>query len=136
MVFEGTFFNGKKWNGKAWEYYYDDRGNYTPVGKLIFEGEYLYGCRKKGKKYFDNKRVEFEGDFLFNMEFNGKKYDYNGNVLYELKNGNAKVKYGTFEGEYINGKWNGKGIEYGYKGYIKYEGEYLNGKRSGKGKEY
>ena len=65
-----------------------------------------------------------------------------------------------YEGEYLNGKRNGKGKEYSEKGYIKFEGEYLigqmwngqaygiiyegksrfvgeflNGKRNGKGEE-
>ena len=46
-----------------------------------------------------------------------------------------------FEGEYLNGKRNGKGKEYfmgkrfGYINMI-FEGEYLNGKRNGKGKLY
>ena len=44
-----------------------------------------------------------------------------------------KIKY---EGEYLNGKRNGKGKEYNYKGILKFEGEYLNGERNGKGKEY
>ena len=33
-----------------------------------------------------------------------------------------------FEGEYLNGKRNGKGKEYDDEGKIKFEGEYLNGK--------
>ena len=41
-----------------------------------------------------------------------------------------------FEGEYLNGKRNGKGIEYDGNGNLRFEGEYLNGKRSGKGCEY
>ena len=41
-----------------------------------------------------------------------------------------------FEGEYLNGKINGKGKEYYDNGELEYEGEYLNGKRNGKGKEY
>ena len=43
-----------------------------------------------------------------------------------------------FEGEYKNGKKNGKGKEYyKYSNYtLIYEGEYLDGKRNGKGKEY
>ena len=69
----------------------------------------------------------------------------------------GKDKRTIFEGEYLNGKRNGKGKEYGVlnldfgfvsylvkevKGnkndlnYVKFEGEYLNGKRNGKGKEY
>ena len=39
-----------------------------------------------------------------------------------------------FEGEYLNGKRNGKGKEYYDNGKLKYEGEYLNGKNwNGKG---
>ena len=34
-----------------------------------------------------------------------------------------------FEGEYLNGKINGKGKEYDYAGKLKFEGEYLNGKQ-------
>ena len=42
-----------------------------------------------------------------------------------------------FEGEYLNGKRNGKGKEYDdFDGRLIFEGEYLNGKRHGKGKEY
>ena len=40
-----------------------------------------------------------------------------------------------FEGEFKNGKKNGKGKEY-IMGILFFEGTYLNGKRSGKGKEY
>ena len=41
-----------------------------------------------------------------------------------------------FEGEYLNGKRNGRGREYGKDNNLLFEGEYLNGKRNGKGKEY
>ena len=42
-----------------------------------------------------------------------------------------------FEGEYLNGKRNGKGKEYiSLNGSIRFEGEYLNGKRNGYGIEY
>ena len=58
-------------------------------------------------------------------------------------NGTGKVKeYNRFfdklefEGEYLNGKRNGKGKEYIFDGKLLFEGEYLNGKRHGKGKEY
>ena len=42
----------------------------------------------------------------------------------------------VFEGEYLNGKRNGKGTEFGYYGKLEFEGEYKEGKRNGKGKEY
>ena len=87
--------------------------------------------------------MEFEGEFRYNRKWNGKGYDENGNVIYELINGNGKVKeydhfYGgtiKFDGEYLNGKKNGKGKEY-WNGILEYEGEFLNDKRNGKGKEY
>ena len=59
------------------------------------------------------------------VETNGirKEYKLNTNVL-------------IFEGEYLNGKKNGKGKEYYENGKLKFEGEYLNGEKNGKGKEY
>ena len=72
------------------------------------------------------------------MEWKRIWWKENGNIIYELVNGNGKVKeydYGgklRFEGEYLNGKRNGKGKEYDYDGKLKYEGEYLNGKRINK----
>ena len=84
----------------------------------------------------------FEGEYLFNKKFHGKGFDEKGNVIFELINGNGKVKeyFGNsklrFEGEYLNGLRNGKGKEYS-NGEIVFEGEYLNDKRwNGKGKEY
>ena len=34
-----------------------------------------------------------------------------------------------FEGDYLNGKRNGKGKEYNFNGKLAFEGEYVNGKR-------
>ena len=129
-------------------------------GKLIFEGEYIYNYRIRGSEYYKGK-LEYEGEYLYNRKFNGKGYDSKGNIIYELNNGNGKVKeyYKNqlrFEGEYLNGKINygivyniynnkkeleiEKGInlgkEYFDNGTIKFEGEYVNEKRNGKGKEY
>ena len=76
----------------------------------------MYNFKIKGKFYI-NEKLEYEGEFLFNRKWNGKGYDENGNVIYELKNGNGKVKeyYDNgnikFKGEYLNGKQNGEGIE-------------------------
>ena len=49
------------------------------------------------------------------MYWNMKEYYNNGELM--------------FEGEYLNGKRNGKGKEYDYNGKLEFEGEYLNGKR-------
>jgi len=98
-MFEGEFINGER-NGKGKNYYYDN--------KLEFEGEYLYNYKKKGKRYYIDGQLEFEGEYLFNKKWNGKGYDINGNKIYELINGNGKVKeydekFGllSFEGEYL-----------------------------------
>ena len=62
--------------------------------------------------------MEYQGEFRYDRKWNGKGYDENGNIIYELINGNGKVKEYRigkleFEGEYLNGKrWNGKCKEY------------------------
>ena len=130
LLFEGEYSNNKK-NGKGKEY-----GKY---GSLIFQGDYLYDSKIKGKAYYLNGNLEYEGEYLYDKKYNGKGYDENGNIKYELKNGNGNVKeynkgFLKFEGEYKNGKRNGKGKEYDYDGVLVFEGDYKNGKRNGKGK--
>ena len=59
---------------------------------------------------------------------------WKGNIIYDLINGNGKVKeyneFGIllFEGEYLKGKKNGKGTEYDESGMLIFEREYLDGK--------
>ena len=78
---------------------------------------------------------------MYNRKWNGKGYDENENIIYELINDSGKVReyncFGLeFEGEYLNGKKNGKGKKYNYECELVFEGEYLNRKRwNGKGKE-
>ena len=50
-------------------------------GELIFEGEYLYNWKIKGKEYIKG-RLEYEGEYLFNEKWNGNGYDENGNIIY------------------------------------------------------
>ena len=150
------YLNGKR-NGKEKDYY---------EIKIIFEGEYLYNWKLKGTEFLKGRK-EYEGEYLYDIKYNGKGYDEKGNILYELKNGNGKIKIYNFqgilefegeclngkfngigkdydedsgdlrfEGEYLNNKRNGKGKEYNYEGKLVFEGEYLNDKRHGKGKEY
>ena len=136
LLFEGEYLNGKR-SGEGKEYNYDK--------KLIFEGEYLYGYRRKGREY-DSEKLIYEGEYILGRKWEGKGYDINGNIIYELTNGNGIIKeYDifdnkfllVFEGEYKNGKKNGKGKEYdSYKNILAFEGEFKNGKRNGKGKEY
>ena len=89
--------------------------------------------KRKGKEYHKGK-LEYEGEYLFYNKWSGKGYDENGNVIYELKEGNGKVKeYNqigglSFDGEYVNGK-KSRGKEYDYNGNLIFEGKYLNGKQ-------
>ena len=68
-------------------------------------------------KFFTGRYIIYESNNI------GKEYNSDNDLL-------------IYEGEYLNGKRNGKGKEYDRDGYLKFEGEYLNGKRNGKGKEY
>ena len=56
------------------------------------------------------------------MEWKRKKYDINFGYL-------------VYEGEFLNGRSNGKGKLY-KNGKLFYEGEFKNNSRNGKGKEY
>ena len=117
-------------NGKGKEY--------NKSGDLIFEGEYLYNRRRKGKEYIKGT-LEYEGEYLYDKKWNGKGYNTSHNLIYALINGNGKGREYDydgkliFEGEYSNGKRNGKGREYDYDGKLIFEGEYFNGKKNGKG---
>ena len=65
--------------------------------------------------------------------------EFSGRYIIKRKNGiieeyNYHYNNLVFRGRYLNGKRNGKGIE--YRGETRFECEYLNGKRNGKGKEF
>ena len=78
----------------------------------------------------------FEGEYKNNLRWNGILYEPNNNNIYQLKNGKGFIKEFNydgniiFEGEYLNGKRNGKGKEYSLFETLKFDGEYLNGKRN------
>ena len=108
---------------------------YNKDGLLMYEYEYLYEKKIKGKDYLKGK-LEYEGEYLFDRKYNGKGYDENGNIIYEIINGNGKVKeYDkgerlTFDGEYLNGRrWNGIFRKYDLVGTILNEEEYKNGEK-------
>ena len=107
LIYIGEYLNGKR-NGEGKEF--------NEKGDLIFVGKYLNGNRLNNEYNNENKKLE-------NNIFNEKKYEK------EYHNGCL-----SFEGNYINGKRNGKGKEYDYYGNVAFEGEYLNGKKwNGKG---
>ena len=96
--------------------------------------------------YFDEGRklnlIKYNKKFQELLSLNLINYKlYSGRYIIFANNQKGKEydsKYVKllYEGEYLNGKRNGKGIEFDYGGNIEYEGEYLNGKRNGYGKEY
>ena len=84
LTYEGEYLNGEK-NGKEKEYYIYDN--------LKYEVEYLNGKRNgKGKEYDFYGNLIFEGEYLNNKKWNGVGYDENNNIIYELKEGNGKIK--------------------------------------------
>ena len=60
LVYEGDFLNGEK-SGKIKEYFTKDNI------ELIFDGEYLYNHRRRGKEYKDGKLI-YEGEYLFDKK--------------------------------------------------------------------
>ena len=96
------------------------------------------------RKYIWDDDKYYIGEFKNNLP-NGKgiKYYSNGNILYEGNfingkfNGNGKYYYDDgdyFIGEYKNGLRNGKGTMYYSNGKIMYEGDWINDKAEGNGK--
>ena len=78
---------------------------------------------KKLQKLIDILFINFGKYIVLEPNSIGKEYYFSNDIL-------------IFEGEYLNGKRNGKGKEYNNDGIIIFEGDYLNGVRNGKGKEY
>ena len=118
IIFEGEYKNGLK-NGKG--------KDFDIWGNILFEGEYLKGLKWNGKgiefSQIDDRRLELEVEYLngFRIIKKGKEYNIYSQLIYE--------------GEYFNGKRNGKGKEYNNKRKLIFEGEYYNNHRR-KGKSF
>ena len=82
IYYEGEFVNGKK-QGKGKEY--------NLFEELVFECEFYYDQRKKGKEYNKGKLI-YEGEFLFDKKWNGKVYEQNGEIIYFIISGNKIEK--------------------------------------------
>ena len=88
------------------------------------------------------KLIMYNKNYQEKFEINIENYKKKSKI-YKIaeKNGKGKEFHSynnklIFEGEYLNGKRNGKGKEYFYDNVLSFEGEYLNGKKwKGKGKE-
>ena len=126
IIFEGEYLNGIR-NGKGKEYYndYDDL-------ILKFEGEYLNGKEWKGKRYYDDGKIESEGIFFENG--NIKQYHRNGKLGFEKEiyneNEYKEKKYYEngklgFESEILNGEYYEK--NYNNYGKLEFESKTLKG---------
>ena len=168
LVFEGIYKKGKRWDGyaydpngdiiyqikdgegciKEYDYSYymtliDDIYIKIYTYTITFEGNYLNGEKNgKGKEYNDYGQIIFEGEYLNGKKWNGKGYDNEGNIIYELNNGNGTIKENyehspniIYEGELVNGKKFGKGKEYNIKKKLIFDGEYKYNHKI-KGKEF
>ena len=83
-------------------------------------------------KYNKSIQNKIDINLIYYIQFS-KKY-----IKYETKNKGKEFNFKNdkliFEGEYLNGKRNGKGKEYLWNGKLGFEGEYLNGNKNKKGK--
>ena len=142
VIFEGIYKEGKR-HGKGKEYFLNKENVKKRNEKIEKEKNKEYKVPKlENTEYYENGNLKFEGEYLEGKKWNGKGFNEEGKEVFEIKNGNGKVKdYGIdgeliFEGKYLDGeKWNGKGKEYNESGELIFEGEYLNGRKwNGKGK--
>lgn len=120
-------------------------------GKRIYQGMFKDGaCNGKGTLYDEHGHKVYTGEFIDNVmedksgtlyfEDKGDMKKYVGTVKQNVANGkgNAYRKIdGTYslmyEGDFVDGTFEGKGIAYDVDGNIEYEGEYLDGLRHGQG---
>ena len=103
LKFMGKYLNGIRWigkgyskignidfeikegNGKGKEYYDNDN--------LKFEGEYLNGQRNgKGKEGYYNDMLKFKAEYFYENKWSGQGYNIIGEIDFEIKEGNGKVK--------------------------------------------
>ena len=133
IQFEGEYINGKRWQGKTYNYMgieefeiKEGSGNireYNYNGIKLYEGDIVKGIKEGyGKEFFQGK-VEYEGIFMNGKrEVEGVEYYSNGNIEYS--------------GGFKNGERNGDGKLYDLNENLVYEGEFNCGNWNGKGKEY
>ena len=123
LKFEGEALNGKK-NGKGKEYF---------KNKLIFEGEYLNGEKNGFGIEYNFDESKFKGEFKAGKKWNGTGYYKNGEIDYEMIDGNGIIKEYyegklIYDGGYLNGKRHGIGSEYDFlTGKLKYKGRFTYG---------
>ena len=130
-------YGEKKYNNDK---YQGDLKNGKPegFGRYTWENNKCYiGQWKNGKK--EGKGAKFNIKFIKNKENEEEEYTmtYEGEFVNDKYDG--KGKYIWKNGEYYIGEWskgerNGKGADYYKDDKIRYEGDFLNGKYHGNGK--
>ena len=161
IKFEGEYVNDKRWNGIV--YYFNGNkkceikegkeeeeieninNTFYNVAKSTL-GIILERLKEKQITYKREVRMGQESKIknFINEEENKKEFNKNaikfeGEYINGKLNGKGKEYFFEeliFEGEYIDGKKNGFGKDYYNNGRIKFEGEYQDGIKNGKGKEY
>ena len=103
LLFNGNYLNGKR-NGQGKEFY--------PDGNLLYEGDYISGKRNNGNIYLTEGKI----DKIINGDGIGKEFSESGNLL---------------EGEYKDGKKQGKWVKYGINGEKLIEGIFINNIKNG-----
>jgi len=126
LKFEGEYLNGERWNGKEFGYSKD----------VMFEKEFVNGKRSgKGKEYLKKNSLEI----LKKLIKDKKMQKLNKMLSRTIRDYVTKIENGKtnndfyderlwYEGEYLNGKRNGKGKEY-FNGTLVFEGEFSLGHR-------
>ena len=93
LLFEGEYINGER-NGYGKEY--------NNIENLLYEGEYMNQMRNgKGKEYYNNGIMLFEGEYFEGKKWSGYGYDINGDLEFELKDGQGNVVEFDYDGHKI-----------------------------------
>ena len=143
--FTGSFNNGKPHGHGTLK---------SGTGEVLFDGEYIGGIRDKGKAKLSDGTI-FSGSFNSSGGiYDGTLTSSIGEVLFKgtFSNGKRDTGYGKesgidgedvkwyYEGNYKNGKWNGKGTltrDDNEPGYMhKYVGNWTNGTKNGYGEAF
>ena len=153
LKFEGEYFNGERWNGYELCYFDKYTNNYNHQTDNYNIEYYEIGDVTIEFEEIQDNIIEFEIEYLNGKKWNVISYNEYGDYRFDLINGKGKITekeyivndidYKIYEGEFLNGKKNGRGTEYysqicyphcschiecgPYN--LVFTGEYLNGKK-------
>ena len=127
LIYDGEFKNGER-SGQGKEFFLN--------GNLLFNGNYLNGKRNgQGKEFYPNGNLLYEGDYMSGKRNNGNIYLTEGKTDKIIKGDGINKEFSEngnlLEGEYKDGKKQGKWVKYDINGEILIEGNYKNSKKNG-----